>query len=363
MSSYESLGPTSYDDSMSDSPSYEHEQTPASSRAEKISRGAHKLLCSREFVKALIFGQCLSVLLCGTGVFSGLLQEQGVNIPTAQSFLMYCVLCLVFTTKLAFQSGEGNLVSVLKSSRGWKYFLIGLIDVEANFLVVKAYGYTSVTSVQVLDCFSIATVMLLSRIFLRTQYRFLHYCGVGTALLGLAGMVGADVITGKNGDGGGSNVALGDVLVILGAALYGISNVAQEFVVKSYNKSEFLGMLGMFSTLVAGIQVIVLERQELSKVDFTSYKIVLPWLGFVLFLVAIYLCMAYVIQQTSATITNISLLSADFYALIVGIFIFGYSFHVLYLISFVVVILGVAIYNFRPTEQAVSVNNEVELLK
>lgn len=33
--------------------------------------------------------------------------------------------------------------------RGWKYALVALADAEANFLVVKAYQFTSLTSVQV----------------------------------------------------------------------------------------------------------------------------------------------------------------------------------------------------------------------
>lgn len=32
---------------------------------------------------------------------------------------------------------------------GWKYFLLALCDVEANYLVVKAYQYTNLTSIQV----------------------------------------------------------------------------------------------------------------------------------------------------------------------------------------------------------------------
>lgn len=67
---------------------------------------------------------------------------------------MYCALCLIFTTQLAYKQGERNLVNILKSLDGLKYALIGIIDVEANYLVVKAYGYTSVTSVQVRVYFS-----------------------------------------------------------------------------------------------------------------------------------------------------------------------------------------------------------------
>lgn len=31
----------------------------------------------------------------------------------------------------------------------WKYTLLGLADVEANYLIVRAYQYTTLTSVQV----------------------------------------------------------------------------------------------------------------------------------------------------------------------------------------------------------------------
>jgi solute carrier family 35 protein F1/2 len=43
---------------------------------------------------------------------------------------------------------RGNVLEIFKE-RGWKYFVLGLIDVEANFLVVKAYQYTNLTSIQV----------------------------------------------------------------------------------------------------------------------------------------------------------------------------------------------------------------------
>jgi len=357
MSTYESLGSTFDDENASteSNPKKFFNDDFTKSTRQKISQ----LLCSGEFIRVLALGQLLSILICGTGVFSGLLQQENVNTPTAQSFLMYCVLCLVYTTRLAFTQGDLGLVGVLRSSRGWKYLLIGVIDVEANYFVVKAYGYTSVTSVQVLDCFSIVTVVVLSRLMLKTHYRHTHYGGVCLALVGVVGLILADILTGRNKqEEGPSNPALGDFLVILGATLYGVSNVAQEWLVKEHGRSEFLGMLGLFSTPLAGLQTLFLEEDQLSKVDFTSYKIFLPWLGFVLFLVLIYTCMSYVIQQTSATVTNISILSADFYALVLGIFIFGYSFHFLYLVSFGCVLLGVALYNYKPVDQGYSLNTD-----
>ena len=31
----------------------------------------------------------------------------------------------------------------------WKYLILGVVDVEANFLIVLAYRYTNLTSIQV----------------------------------------------------------------------------------------------------------------------------------------------------------------------------------------------------------------------
>ena len=45
-------------------------------------------------------------------------------------------------------SGEENLLAILRR-RWWKYMLLGLVDIEANYLVIKAYQYTTLTSVQV----------------------------------------------------------------------------------------------------------------------------------------------------------------------------------------------------------------------
>lgn len=39
-----------------------------------------------------------------------------------------------------------------------------------------------------------------------------------------------------------------------GAFLYGISGVAQEFIVKTFDVIEFLGMLGLLGSFISGIQ-------------------------------------------------------------------------------------------------------------
>ena len=70
------------------------------------------------------------------------------SLIAAQSFLNFALLCLTFTVTLACRHGDRSLFTCLRK-HWWQYLLISVADVEANYLVVKAYSYTTVTSVQV----------------------------------------------------------------------------------------------------------------------------------------------------------------------------------------------------------------------
>ena len=145
------------------------------------------------------FGQVLSMLTCGTGVTSQLLTNRGINIPTSQTFVNYVLLMLVFG---AVTVRRGMWLAVLR--RRWRsYALFALLDVEANYCVVKAYQYTNITSIQILDCVTIPVVMLLSYLVLRVRYERLHYVGVLTCMGGLAAIIAADFETKNSGEDGG----------------------------------------------------------------------------------------------------------------------------------------------------------------
>ncbi|XP_039684147.1 2,3-dimethylmalate lyase isoform X1 [Medicago truncatula] len=92
-------------------------------------------------------------------------------------------------------------VSIRAMQAKWYYYiLLGLVDVEANFLVVKAYQYTSLTSVMLPDCWSIPCVMLLTWIFLKTKYRFKKITGVIVCIAGLVLVVFSDVHAGDRAE-------------------------------------------------------------------------------------------------------------------------------------------------------------------
>jgi solute carrier family 35 protein F1/2 len=64
-------------------------------------------------------------------------------------------------------------------------------------VVVKAYQYTSITSVMLLDCFTIPVALVLTYLFLKTKYNWRHLVGVVLCLVGLGILVYDDAV--KNG--------------------------------------------------------------------------------------------------------------------------------------------------------------------
>ena len=345
--------------------------------------------------RGILLGQCISLLVSGTAVFSEALQTRAcVTLPTTQSFFNYVLLSL-YLVPWYRKGGGWRAPSVPR----WTYALVAVADVEANFLVVTAYRYTSMTSVTLLDCFNIPFVMALSSAFLasrggglarccvlgaalRARYTKRHVLGVAVCLAGLAVLVATDAFfpKAKSGDGGGDgdgdgdgggascppafaqrmggpgsavyDPALGDLLCVGGALLYAVSNVAQESLVKRFDASEFLGFLGAFGTLISGVQVAVLERDELARVGgsgaATAGQVAGYIAGFVACLFCMYSLTALFLRESDAAFFNLSLLTSDIWAALASAFVFGRPPHWPYWCAFVVIVAGLVVYNREP---------------
>jgi solute carrier family 35 protein F1/2 len=198
--------------------------------------------------------------------------------------------------------------------------ILGIVDVEANYFVVKAYQYTSLTSAMLLDSWAIPCCMLLSYFLLKRRYRWLQYFGVFLCLAGAALLFKSDLEA--DHDYPAQDALRGDLFCILGATLYGVSNVLEEKLAATYDITEIIGMLGLVGALVSGIQLSVLERDELATMSWSG-----PVIGYLIMfdicLFCLYSCAPILFRLSSATFFNMSLLTSDFYSLIVGLFIFN----------------------------------------
>ncbi|KAG2726119.1 hypothetical protein I3843_01G095500 [Carya illinoinensis] len=280
-------------------------------------------------------GQLLSFLITSTGFTSSELAKKGINAPTSQSFLNYVFLAIIYGSIVLYRK------KALKAK--WYYYIpLGLVDVEANFLVVKAYQYTSLTSVMLLDCWSIPSVMVLTWIFLKTKYRFRKIVGVVVCVAGLVVVIFSDVHAGDRA--GGSNPRKGDSLVIAGAILYAISNVSEEFLVKHADRVELMALLGLFGAIISAIQISILERNELKSIQW-SVGAALPFVGFAVAMFLFYSLVPILLKINGSTMLNLSLLTSDMWSVLIRIFAYNEKVDWMYFVAFAAVTAGLVIYS------------------
>ncbi|VDP13113.1 unnamed protein product [Soboliphyme baturini] len=146
-----------------------------------------------------------------------------------------------------------------------------------------------------------------------------------------------------------SNRLLGDIFCLAGAALYGVSNVFQEWMLKSFKRSEYLGMLGIFGSFISGIQLFLLT--------IVSTNLALLYAGFALSMFIFYSLVCVMIEQAGATMFNLSILSADFYTFFISYFLFNEKFHGLYFGSYVLVFVGSVLYSVKDPGSRDNSNN------
>lgn len=70
---------------------------------------------------------------------------------------------------------------------------------------------------------------------------------------------------------------LGDIFVLIGCVFYAVSNLGQEYLVKSFDRFEFLGMLGLCGSIISAVQMAILERDALAQVQFSGHNTKSKW--------------------------------------------------------------------------------------
>lgn len=119
------------------------------------------------------------------------------------------------------------LVFWFKNNQGIpiKYFLLcAIVDIHATLFIVFSYTYTSITSVMLLEDFTIPSALLLSIFFLKIRYSKIHFVAILFCLCGMSVSLINDLSINKQ-DNEGTNYILGDIMALSGAFLYALSNI------------------------------------------------------------------------------------------------------------------------------------------
>lgn len=304
-------------------------------------------LWTRTFVLSLLAGQVVSLCITCTNVTTAELFSRNWALPTTQTFFLYFSLFCVYTPYTIYQYGFKGWVKMLWKD-GWKYFILAWCDVEGNFTVVKAYQYTDLLSCMLLDAWAIPVCLFCCWVYMRTKYHWTQILGVLVCVGGLGMLVGSDMLTDKNDHAQAKGK--GDAFMILGATLYGISNATEEFFVRRSPLYEVVGQLGMWGTLINGIQATGLEHVGMSTASWNGATIGLL-VAYTIAMFILYTVAPLLYRMASSAYYNISLLTSDFYGLLFGLFLFHYSPFWLYFPAFSVVILGLIIYFWHATPE------------
>lgn len=266
-----------------------------------------------------------------------------------------------------------------------------------------AFQYTNMVSVQLLLCFTIPCVLVLSFFLLKMRFTVTHIigCVVATGGLTLHILLHAD---GAMSTTDGPNVVKGDLLTLLAAALYGTTNVLAEWFIKPQKKkgttspnvaegvgvengaennvpdagvrerdltspvmdqrldaeqAERLPVVPKFIPLVETLCcmsgcALVFATIQFFAVEWRTFSVGRStWTGedwfyqmmFGVSMLVLYTGMQSLFLMTSAAFANISLLATSLYGIIWEIFFFGAFFTPVFFASYAIIISGVLMYN------------------
>lgn len=297
---------------------------------------------TRYFWYALVLGQILALCITSTNTFSTLLSMKGTSIPAFQTFFNYVLLNIVYTPYTVYKYGWKKYFQLLLKD-GWRYFILAFLDVEGNYFVVLGYRYATILSLQLINFFAIVVVVAVSLIFLHVRYHLTQYLGILICIGGMGILLASDTITGSNNTGPAPDQLKGDLFALLGATLYGLTNTFEEFLVSKRPVYEVLGQLGFWAMLVNGAQAGIFDRASFRSATWDS-EVGGYMTGYTLILFLFYSLAPLLFRLASAAFFNISLLTGNFWGVIIGIQVFHYTVHWMYPIAFVLIIIGLFVY-------------------
>lgn len=183
---------------------------------------------------------------------------------------------------------------------------------------------------------------IVSFIFLRVRYKWAQIIGNLICCGGMGLLLASDHISGDNGYYLPTQVK-GDLFGLVGATFYGLSNVFEEWFASKRPMYEVLGMLGLFGIIINGITAAIFDRSSFDHATWDG-QVGGYVVGYTLALTIFYTLAPIILRMASAAFFDISLLTRNFWGVIIDIRVFGYTIYYLYPIAFVTIVIGLIVY-------------------
>ena len=173
-------------------------------------------------------GQIIAIGISSGGVFTENLQNRfSLNIPILLLCFVYVPL-LVYLVLYYTSADRGSNNEEVAPRIAIKWFLLcAVIDVHSSMLIVYAYYYTSITSVMLLQDFTIPCVVFMSIVFLKVRYKCIHFIAIFICVGGLSMSICNDLFIKPRGESDNQKKSnlIGDAMSLLGAFGYGLTNI------------------------------------------------------------------------------------------------------------------------------------------
>jgi len=271
----------------------------------------------------------------------------------------------------------------------WSYAAFAFIGVEASYFTFLAYRYTTLPSAALLDNTNILAAMIGSRLILKRRYSATHVLGALICCIGVVFNLFSDFekaqvdVTTVDDFAEQTEVEeypmrmLGDILAIIGGLLVGFSDVLIELFVKDFvSIHEFLGCVGIWGTLIAAVQAMIMERSQIVKIfsvgegnAMTTKEIYEAYaddpfnaprscsremamslvFGYAVSTYLFNYSMSRFLSVSESALMTLSLLTADLYSVIFTVVAEHIPPTGMFYLAFVLVVVGVIVYEIAPS--------------
>ncbi|KAM0681862.1 hypothetical protein MDAP_002827 [Mitosporidium daphniae] len=316
-------------------------------------------------LRIILLGQLLSVLNAASQLFSEVLNKRLlVDLSGIQPLIAYIGIFLVscpfffFLRRKSTCSEKGKdgetlascedrlmgvcspHMSALNRTDIWKHLAAALLDCSATFLVVRSFRHLSIFHVVLLLSLSTPFSMIFSALLLKRRFSMLQAFGAALSLVAVSAFIlfpmkgiyehqnprpvntGSLTMKAEN-ESGSWEYTLGLAMGASSAALYALSNIAQELLIRRNGILSFLFCLGLFGTIASlGLCLLIIENPigllrslfEEPNGEGEGIASFLCLMGFGVSLLLFYCINPLFLRAYGATTFNLSLLTSIIYS-------------------------------------------------
>lgn len=299
----------------------------------------------KKIILGLIIGQILSILSVMDGLASQYLEiKRTLMIPLILNSIYYLLLFILWV-----------IVNRKIEKPKIIYIIIAIIDSQANFICVYAFGVVKFEYPFIMNASSSIWSFFMTLVFVKKyKYKIIHFISVFISLIGvLLTLIG----TFKNL----SDISLmfqnvkGLLLCLASSILYAISSILQEiYLDKNENIKNFFIWTGCLGTLITFFESFIFE--ELNKlINYTNYDfwLIFAMICFGLILMGFSSIGPFFIGKFSAVMFNVGLASTVFWSYIGNLILNGNEANeknIFYFVGFATIIIGLVIFYYRDVQ-------------